>query len=227
MMRSTPSLLDTVHGLLARTYGLLPAVGDPARFVIGDRGYRCLYGVDQTAAGSGCGDGARLLVRETADCVRVALYYPDALIRRLESYPPQYGVGDENVDAFAVLVEELDHLLVVAERASERRPVSLFELELHANVSKYLVLSRFLAGRARRVGPEVKLWLRERLFSRVRYCDDDPSARQRYRDAARWAVRFLDGLSFLDPAARLQALRAFHRASSSDKVRAIAALGGG
>ena len=62
--------------------------------------------------------GARTLVRETREGLRACIYYPDGMIRRLELFPPQRGLGDENVDAFADLVEELDHLLLLAERSA-------------------------------------------------------------------------------------------------------------
>ena len=90
--------------------------------------------------------GARTLVRETDEGLRASIYYPDRLIRVLEQHPPQHGLCDANVDAFATLVEELDHFLMIVARARSGRPLTLFELELHANVSKHLVLSRFLAG---------------------------------------------------------------------------------
>lgn len=222
-----PSLLELVQGLLERTYRMRTGVEDLARFVIGDSGYRVLYGDPQAGAFAAAADGsgARTLVRETSQGVRACVYYPDGLIRTLERYPPQRGLGDENVDSFADLVEELDHLLVVAERSREGRETTLFELELHANVSKHLVLSRFLAGRHRRLAESRRRWLRHHLFEKIRYCDSDPAVRARYRDAARFAVRMIDRIGRLRPAERLRALRRFHRAPSQEKVRLIRSLG--
>jgi hypothetical protein len=191
------------------------------RFVIGDRGYRALYGDEGAAVGAGSADGqgARLLLRETADGLRVCVYYPDAMIRTLEAHPPTRGLREDNVDAFATLVEELDHLLVLAERAATGREVSLFELELHANVSKWLVLSRFLAGSRGRLTPRARVWLDWHLFHKRHWSDDDPEVRARYRDAARHAVRFLGGLAASTrPARRLRLLRRFHGAPVAEKL---------
>jgi len=200
-------------------------VTDLGRFIVGDSGFRRLYRtVAQGGPASGAGDGARTLIRETPEGLRACIYYPDALVRGLEAQPPQRGLDERNVDAFATLVEELDHLLVVAERVRLARPFSLFELELHANVSKHLVVSRFLAGSAGRLDDARRAWLRHHLFGKVRYCDADPDVRQRYRDAARWAVRLLDGLGGLVPAQRLALLRRFHAASVGDKLGCIARL---
>lgn len=218
-----PALLDVVHGLLERTYAMPRDLVEPARFVIGDAGYRRLYGdaAGATRVGSAGGDGARTLVRETTEGIRLAVYYPDAMIRTLEARPPQRGLDDDNVDAFAAFVEELDHLLCIAERWRERREVSLFELELHANVSKRLVLARFLAGSGRPLGERRRAWLRWHLFHKIRFADEDPSVRERYRDARRHAVRFLDGLPALTPAARIERLRRFHRAHAGGKLELI------
>jgi hypothetical protein len=219
------SLLDAVRGLLERTYRIRSGVSDLGPFVIGDAGYRALYGAGRGArvVTSADGEGARTLVRDTKDGVAACIYFPDAMIRQLEAHPPQRGVHADNLAPFATFVEEIDHLLVVAERSLGRRPVSLFELELHANVSKYLVAARFLAGVAGRLGPGRRVWLRARLFDDVDFCDDDPAVRERYRDAARWAIRLLDALPD-EPPRRIEVLRRFHAANAPDKLRLISAL---
>ncbi len=221
------SLAEVVQGLLVRTYRIRVALPELGRFIVGDEGYRILYGgsdAAEAAAALDAGRGARTLVRETAEGVRLSVYLPDALVRRLEDHPPQRGLREANVDAFATLVEELDHLLCIAERAGEGRPVSLFELELHANVSKYLVLARFLAGPTCPLRPRERAWLGWHLFEKGTYCDRDPEVRVRYREAARWAVRFLravEGYAFEE---RVAALRRFHEASAPRKLELIGAL---
>jgi hypothetical protein len=208
----TGSLLETVHGLLRRTYALEAPLESIGRYVIGDAGLLRFYRDAVEEIASEDGEGARLLVREAGDIVRASIYYPDAMIRRLEQQPPDRGLNDGNVDAFAVLVEELDHLLVTAERAHARRSVSRLELELHANVSKYLVLARFLTGRARRLVAGKRLWLRHHLFHKREFSAPDPAVRTRYAEAARFALGFLDRLELAPPAARLPLLRRFDRA---------------
>ncbi len=104
--------------------------------------------------------------------------------------------------------------------------MTLFELELHANVSKHLVLTRFLAGRSRRLGEDDRQWLRHHLFEKARYCDRDPHVRQRYEDARRWAVRLIDGLAGLSVNERIGSLRRFHDAGTQGKLELIRLLGG-
>jgi hypothetical protein len=210
-------LLDALCGLLRRTYALTAPLLPIGCYVIGDAGLRVLYPRGQREVRSEAGEGARLLVRDTGDGVRACIYYPDAMIRRLEEKPPQRGLNEDNVDAFAVLVEELDHLLVAAERAQAGRGVSLLEMEVQANVTKDLVLSRFLPRRGARVDPDRRAWLRRQLFEARTYCDEDRSVRDRYDEASRFALRFLGALERTPRPRRLNALRRFHRASLSEK----------
>jgi hypothetical protein len=198
-------------------------LADIAEFVIGDRGYRRLYAsrTIHRSAASPYGAGAQTLVRQTESDVLACIYFPDAMIRHLEANPPQRGLNADNTAPFATFVEEIDHLLLIAECASLRRGVSLFEMELHANVSKYLVLSRFLAGKRNRLAPQQRIWLRDQLFDKNQFHDADAGVRERYRDAAHWAARFVGCLALLEPAARLEALRRFHAADSRTKLELI------
>jgi hypothetical protein len=215
------SLLESIFGILRRTYALEAPLLPIARYVIGDSGLRRHYSDGTETIGSAAGEGGRLLVRDTGEDVRACIYFPDAMIRHLEAHPPQRGVDDDNVDAFAVLVEEIDHLLVTAERAYQGRGVSLLELELQANVSKDLVLARFLAGRRMRLDPGRRAWLRHHLFHKRAYCDGDDRIRRRYDEASRFALRFLRGLERLPVARRVATLRSFHRAPLAAKLSMI------
>jgi hypothetical protein len=227
-MTAGASLLESVQSLLERTYRMRSGVLDVGRFVIGDEGLRTLYAgrtiVPTVEASSPA--GAKTLVRECEEGLHACIYYPDELIERLETHPPQQGVDERNVDEFATLVEELDHLLVVAERASDGRPTSLFELELHANVSKHLVLARFLSRGGRPLGALRSTWLRYHLFHKGVPGGEDESVRERYHEASRWALRLLDAAARQPLARRVAALRSFHAANAAGKLELIRSLSG-
>lgn len=236
--RPRASLLESLQSLLERTYRMDTGVDEIGRYIIGDEGYRRFYGPVESRpsepepnarhhAGH-AGGGAKVLVHDAPGALAAHIYYPDRLIRELEANPPAHGLGDPNVDSFATFVEELDHFLLIAERARLGRPVSLLELEMHADVSKYLVCAMFLSrGRGapagKRVSGEERLWLRWHLFEKLEFAEPDPLVQARYRDAARYAHRFLDRLEAEPRAAvRLAQLRTFHDSSHQEKLAALA-----
>jgi hypothetical protein len=211
-------LLEQLRGLIERTYGFDSGLGDLGRYVVGNAGYRLFYAGRGAATRVGSSTArARTLVRDGAGVLRACIYYPDELIETLERQPPQHGLCEDNVDAFSTLVEELDHLLLIVLRRRQARSVSLFELELQANVTKYLVLSRFLAAGRPRLAASERAWLRHHLFEKGRFVDDDPEIIERYTQAARCGVKFLDRLPD-SPRKRLRLLRRFHDADVARKL---------
>lgn len=215
---SPRSLLETLQSMIQRSYGMPPVIEDIGRFVVGDAGFRALY--PETAGAGSAPDGARVLVRDAGASLRAVLYYPDALVRHLERFNPLTGIGDVNIEAFAVFVEELDHLLVLATRAVEGRSVSLLELEHHADVTKYLVVLHFLGkhtGR-RRVPETLRRWARHHLFERYAGGGDGG----RYREAAHLARQYVDHLEALPVGRRHDELRTFQRRPFSETLRIVA-----
>ena len=216
-------LLLTLKSIIERSYGMPRVIEDVAPFLIGDAAYRARYrGRDGSLPTAEA--GARLLVRESGVPLRVVLYYPDALVRHLERHSPLRGVGEVNIEAFAVLVEELDHLLTLASRAAEGRPISLLELEHHANVTKYLVVVHFLGRQTgrRRLSDPLRRWARHHLFER--YPAGGGEAASRYREAASLAGRYVHFLESLAEEERPRELRAYQRRSFSETYRLIANL---
>jgi len=226
--RTDLSLLEKLQGIIERTYDLETGVRDIGRFVIGDEGYRRLYGRLQAAGGvvnrvGSTALGARTLVRESDGGLAVSIYYPDHLVACLERNDPTRRLDAANVDAFNVLVEELDHFLVIAERFRCGGEMSLMDLELHANVTKYLVLKLFVGKlrRARRLRERDAAWIRFHLFDKADFAESDAEVRARYRDAARLAARYVRAVDAMPPAAALAALRRFHRMGPAAKVAHI------
>jgi len=211
-------LVDVLKSLIERTYDIPPLIEDLAPFIVGDEGYRRFYdrpGLESPEK------GARILVRATDGALRAAFYCPDSLVRHLEMFNPLKGLGDVNIEAFAVLVEEVDHLVTLASRASEGRPVTLLELEHHANITKYLAVVHFLGKQtgSRRVAEPLRQWARFHLFER--YSRTHGAEGARYHEAARLAWRYLRILESLTPVERRAEIRAFHRRTLSEILHLV------
>ena len=215
------SLLEQVHGLLARTYQVQP-IRRLDQFVIGEAGW------ERRARGDAEAQTAQptpqVWIEEQSDFLRLALYLPSQLVSTLERYPPTHGLHDENIKAFATFVEEIDHLMKVVDRHRRGIKVSPVELELQANISKHLVLSRFCVNRNGVVSAKKRAWLHAHLFGRVDFVESEEHLQDRYRDAARYAVRFLSAWKKLPPTMRLRVLRKFYRDSMQQKIRRIKKL---
>ncbi|HET6277450.1 MAG TPA: hypothetical protein VFG08_01555 [Candidatus Polarisedimenticolia bacterium] len=221
-MKRSP-LVQTLKSIIERSYGLPEVIGDVAPFIVGDRGYSTLYG-SGPASGTEAGAGARVMVRRDGEQLRAALYYPDALVRHLERFNPLLGIGDENIDAFATLVEELDHLVLLAGRAAAGRPASLLELEYHAGVTKYLMVLHFLSRQTRRwkLSEPYRRWARHHLFEKYAGGRDDDAVR--YRDAALLARRYVLYLEGLSVPQRVAELRELEQRSFADTRSLIARI---
>ena len=214
-MSATP-LIDQLARLLERTYDIDSGVVPLGRFVVGDEGHRRLTARRVVVQRVDAGDsGAGLLLRRADGGAgwAAALYLSDALVTHLERHDPRRALGTGNVDAFATLVEEVDHLVTFAERAATGAEVSLFELEWHAAVSKYLVLVHFaarLAG-ASEAAAELRAFVEDHVFHRGEFSDPDPAVRRRYKEAHRLGWRFVRRLREIPAEERLARLRRFQR----------------
>ncbi|HLK38031.1 MAG TPA: hypothetical protein VKU41_14820 [Polyangiaceae bacterium] len=173
------------------------------------------YGLDRVAdVGeymSGADDGGReaLLVREARDgTVEVRLQVP-----RLE--------GEPKLDVLCQIIEGVSHFVVVVDRASTGRETTCLELELQAEVDKWLVIAASMAA----FDTERSAFLRERLYERVVYPDGaHTEVGERYRVANDVAHRFVRRLEndyvragrYADLRA---ALRRFFHGGQEEKLR--------
>jgi hypothetical protein len=160
---------------------------------------------------SGALDGGResLLVREAGDgALEVSLALP-AL------------AADASLDALCQIIEGVSHFVYVVERARAGREATQLELELQAEVDKWVVLSASTRGFD--VGRSAAL--RSHLYERVAFADEASSeAGERYRMANDVAHRFVRRLEreFVGRGryGEMQAeLRRFFRVGQDGKLR--------
>ena len=166
--------------------------------------------VDAFIAPADEGEREQLFVRELEGVVEIELRLPSCF------------EGDAAaMDGVCQIIEGVSHFVTVAERARRERSTTQLELELQAEVDKWVVLAASLGAHDGSRAED----LRERLYERVRFAHDEDTERgERYRVASETAhklVRALD-LRFLSRGRFAEAravLRAFFRAGQEEKLR--------
>jgi len=161
----------------------------------------------------------QLLLRHEEGELAMGLFVDQAALANLGRHDPARGLHDENFADFCLAVEGVSHFVYVALAAAGQRPVSALELELQAEVDKF-VCCLLVQGRARD--------LRRRLYGDVSFADDlDHEERERYRTANGEASRYAATLERryvredrLD--AMLVELRRFYRMALAEKLGTIA-----
>jgi hypothetical protein len=170
-----------------------------------------------------------LFIRDAGEQIEVALHLPREAIA---------GRREPSFDEVCQIVEGVSHFLYVVERARRELPATQLELELQAEVDKYLLLAhggldgpedeapfRDAGAQAgRRFNAERGARIRARLFERVAYVHPaGTEAGDRYRAANDLAARFVRRIE-AELARRgryaqvIAALRRFYAAGQAEKI---------
>jgi len=165
----------------------------------------------------------QLLVCEEAGEMSLALFIDPAALDNLAQHDPGSRLGDHNLGDFLLAVEGVSHFIYAIWCARAERPVTQLELELQAEVDKYVTC--LLTTDAAPTQSEV---LRHRLFVDAEYEPDlDGDERDRYRAANDNAHRYAAWLESTFVATRripemLGELRRFYREGLAAKLARIA-----
>lgn len=159
------------------------------------------------------------------DEAHVALYVDEEIRQRLaSSHPTRWILGDQ-FDDYCVGLEGVSHFVYLAFHGSSGRPVTELELELQAEVDKFVSAS--LAVRSLADAGDLVAAIRRRLFDGVTFVDEPDSERgERYRVAnhlaARYALR-LERLLRTDAGVTrmLGEVRRFYRLTQGEKIDQI------
>jgi hypothetical protein len=196
-----------------------------ADFLIDDPGLARELDVSETAREL----PEKLLIHQQGeDAVSIALYLDRGLLQRLKADDPTVCLHRENLHDFCLALEGISHFLYFTWNAMYERRVSLLEMELQAEVDKY-VLAAFLFRSQRR--GEVPPRLHHYLFHNVAY-DTRLTATElvRYRSANYLAAEFcccLESMLLMQRscAGLIKTLRRFYRLTQRHKISAIERLG--
>jgi hypothetical protein len=182
-----------------------------------------LYQLDRVAdvkafvEAAGEGEREVLLVREGGDgTVEMALRLPNLGKKDLDVR------SDADLDPLCQIIEGVSHFVYLVERVRLGRESTQLELELQAEVDKWVVLAASMGGRFD-VGGSAEL--RARLYERVAFCHDARTEQgERYRVAndvahafvRRMERRYVSGARFAELRAEL---RRFFHVGQEEKLR--------
>jgi len=212
-------MLRELQALLAGIYDL-PLPLDVADFLLTDRGQLPRELRAQPA-------DEQVVVVEEADAAAIGVFLEPAVLARLHAANPLQALHAGNLADYWTVLEGVSHFLCLAWHGGHDRGVSLLELELQAEIDKYVSSVWLLRAQdPQRFPTEVH----HLLFERARV--DRTLAAERwelYREANRHAARFCRRLAHaLHPvrcaSARqvLTELRRFYRYSREAKLTHIA-----
>jgi hypothetical protein len=174
-------------------------------------------------------DGSRpskekLLVQELGDELGVSLFLDPDVLQRLRDDDPIDRLHDGNIDDFWLALEGVSHFVYLSWKAGRGRQVSLLEMELQAEVDKYIVAVG-LFGEQRQ--GKIPRHLHYCLFELPTFAADlDDNELERYHHANRYAGKYCLHLQshFLEADRRrglLSELRRFYRLAQPDKIHRI------
>lgn len=166
----------------------------------------------------------KVLLSQDGDTVDIALYLDDGVVRRLHEDDPVRQLHEGNLEDFLLALEGISHFIYLVWHVAAERDVTLMELEMQAEVDKWVVSTLLLRAQRRDYAPAR---LRSALFDEP---DFDhrlaPHELIRYRDANRYAGKYCQQLEHRYRHRRrghcmLDDLRHFWRLTHHAKIRHI------
>lgn len=197
---------------------------------------RCVIGPSRTAqlveqAGPGTAtltENGGTFLQAQAQELRLAIYFPDAVIAALEADDPRTRLNERNISPLISFIEEIAHAvhagyLFLQGQRDFSSEASLCNLEAQAKVDTSLVLTglaALLVGGP--LPPDLRTWLDDQLFDEGHRHFPPGQLRERYRRAEEMAWEFLQLLRATPLSTRRALLRTFRRSSWTDKQALLA-----
>jgi hypothetical protein len=211
----TPVLLRSLQNLLAQIYGI-DIHANVTDYLVTDKNF--LVAMSDSLASST--DEALFLLEEDGT-LDISLYLNDLLLQRLVASNPYADLGRNNLDDFCKVLEGVSHFVYIAWNALNDKCVTRLELELQAEIDKY-VSSRLLIESQSEPGIASDN-LVGHLFAEVQFHEDLAADElERYKQANNMGGRYCHSLERRFPAEHLtgemmQELRAFYRMPQPEK----------
>jgi hypothetical protein len=165
-----------------------------------------------------------VLLSQDEGGLALSLYLDEEMLARLTRDNPMEGLHAGQLDDLCKVIEGVSHFNYIAWRAQQDKSVTLLELEMQAEVDKFVgTLLLALDQQDFEFARKLHGWL----FDRVSFNPDlDADQLERYRAANDFAARFCHGLAARlkrDNLKGMHELRHFYRLSQAEKISHIRA----
>lgn len=169
----------------------------------------------------------KLLVCEHNDGLDISLYLDQLVLEQLQQDSPGDKLHAGNLATFCTVTEGISHFIYLVWNASHERSISLFELELQAEVDKYVMAAALFADQ---LDGNLPHNLPHILFDRPHFDNRlDHHEQQRYRLANAYARQYCHSLhrnllELGDSVLITRELRQFYRLIHRRKIQRITTL---
>ncbi len=166
----------------------------------------------------------KLLYKEDNDGLSLSLYLHRDVVEKMQQDNPVKNLHEGNLEDFCLALEGVSHFLYLSWNASFDRCVTILEMELQAEIDKFVMLALCLERQNRQVAPGK---LRRILFETTSFHRElDDQELRRYRDASYFAEKYCwrlesDYLLKQERTRFLKELRQFYRLTQMDKLNRI------
>ncbi len=209
-------LLDNIKKIIEACYKVDSGMDEISDFIIGDDKLENLKPLAISKVGTYSGE-ASVLSNFDAEDPLLSIYFSDALQKRIRQRP--FELND-----IGTVSEEIDHAVLISYSLDHKKPMSLMEIELQGNITRYLVMKAVMAGEEETF-PGIRKSLEKQIYNNVfrfKFNEKNPEIRKRYESANRFARAFVDGLNKKDDTySRRMMLRRFYRLSPWQKTEKI------
>lgn len=137
MSAEMPSVLHRLQRGLETLYRVETQL-DVEAFVVDEAGRQSALCNADGSQGTARRPREQLLVNESHDELKLALFVDAEALSNLRRHDPAHGLIAENFNDFCLAVEGVSHFVYVAVCAAGDRSVSALELELQAEVDKFV-----------------------------------------------------------------------------------------
>lgn len=166
----------------------------------------------------------KLLLSQDDESIELSLYLDRDLIDRLEKDDPIRELHNDNIHDFWTALEGISHFLYLVYNAGYEREISLLELELQAEVDKYILAAFLVDKQQNRLPPPS---LHYHLYNNCRFDSRlQKEELNRYQTANRLAGKFSAFISKCMANRQLdhdvvKTLRRFYRLTQRQKIKTI------